>query len=87
MPRLTNPTLPDRVIDVSDDLAAVLAKSGWVAETGADSPSTEPLIVQLIVANEPNLFRSSAADDPTDAPDDDTSVEDDPTDPALAGNL
>lgn len=75
MPRLTHPKLPDRVIDVTDDLASVLAKSGWVPDTGTavdefwQAPADE--------ASEPV---------PTDAPDD-TSVEDDPTDPALAGNL
>jgi hypothetical protein len=72
MPRLTNPTLPERVIDVSDALAAVLAKSGWVP---ADDSS------------DLDEFWQEPEPAPTDAPDDDTSVEDDPTDPALAGNL
>lgn len=71
MPRLTHPNLPERVIDVSDDLAAVLAKSGWVPVDDADT-GQEP-----DGADEP-----VATDDP-----DVTSVEDDPTDPALAGNL
>lgn len=76
MPRLTNPTLPERVIDVSDDLAAVLAKSGWVEVTD-DGPDLATVLDG----------HTAAPSDPTDAPDDDTSVEDDPTDPALAGNL
>jgi hypothetical protein len=88
MAELCHPNLPGRRLDVRDDLARVLGKSGWIEVTpGEPEPTPEERLLRAIFGENSPSSDTAPEATPTDAPDDDTSVEDDPTDPALAGNL